>query len=43
MERETCSGCIHHLGGGMCRLNVEAECGKGERELYEHEEGEDKG
>lgn len=38
MERDSCRGCKHHLGGGLCRMNVEAECGKGERELYEQEE-----
>lgn len=43
MERNTCEGCKHHLGGGCCRLNVEAECGKGERELYEPIEVEDEG
>ena len=41
MERGSCKGCKHHLGGGCCRLNVEAECGKGERELYEPEEADD--
>ena len=41
MERDSCVGCRYNLGGGCCRLNVEAECGKGEREAYEPEEKEE--
>lgn len=30
-----CSGCVYYLGGGLCRLNLEKECGDGGYELYE--------
>lgn len=33
----SCEGCKHHLGGGMCRINLEDECGKGEHEAWEGE------
>lgn len=26
---ESCVGCKHHLGGGCCRINEEAECREG--------------
>ena len=29
MARRTCPTCAHHLGGGQCRLNAEAECCEG--------------
>lgn len=35
----TCDTCRHHLGGGCCRINLEAECGKGEFEAWEPKEG----
>lgn len=35
MVHDACDGCLHYLGGGCCRLNVEAECAAGGRELYE--------
>jgi len=28
-NRHTCPTCAHHLGGGQCRLNAEAECCEG--------------
>ncbi len=31
----TCDTCRHHPGGGCCRINLEAECGKGEFEAWE--------
>lgn len=33
--RDSCAGCKHDLGGGQCRINLEAECGKGEHEMWE--------
>ena len=30
-----CRGCRHHLGGGCCRANLEAECGCGNYEAWE--------
>lgn len=33
----SCEGCKHHLGGGMCRINLEDECGKGEHEAWKGE------
>lgn len=38
MSHDSCSGCRYDLGGGYCRINEEAECGSGERELWENEE-----
>lgn len=32
----SCKGCKHDLGGGYCRINMEAECREGGGfELYE--------
>lgn len=37
-KNESCKGCIQDLGGGCCRINVEAECREGGGfELYESE------
>lgn len=30
----TCDGCIDHLGGNHCYLNLEMECADGDREMY---------
>lgn len=30
-----CDTCRHDLGGGCCRINLEAECGKGDFEAWE--------
>ena len=38
-EDKCCETCRYHLGGGDCKINLEAECGKGE---YEAWEGKDK-
>ena len=35
----TCNTCRHYLGGGCCRINLEAECGAGEFEAWEPKEG----
>ena len=35
---EGCIGCKHHIGAGMCRINLERECGDGGREAYEPRE-----
>lgn len=35
MGHDSCDGCRHYLGGGCCRLNEEAECAAGGRELWE--------
>lgn len=44
MNCEGCKGCKHDLGGGCCRINVEAECREGGGyELYEPKEGCDDG
>lgn len=37
MIHDRCEGCRYDLGGGCCRINMEAECGAGERELWEDE------
>lgn len=29
MSRCPCEGCCHDLGGGCCRINLEAECREG--------------
>ena len=29
MKNSSCTGCIHDLGGGFCRINGEAECREG--------------
>lgn len=34
-EHDSCDGCKHDLGGGQCKINLEAECGKGEHEAWE--------
>ena len=34
----TCETSRHHLGGGDCRINLEAECGKGYFEAWEPRE-----
>ena len=34
---DSCDGCKHDLGGGCCRINVEAECREGGGfEMWEH-------
>lgn len=38
--RTSCEGCVHYLGGGCCRLNLESECAAGGRELWEEEDPE---
>lgn len=36
--RVSCTGCIHDLGGGCCRINEEGECREGGGfELWEDE------
>ena len=35
---ESCTGCQHHIGAGLCRLNLERECGEGGHEAYEPRE-----
>lgn len=37
MER-SCATCKQHLGGGLCRVNLEAECGAGEFEAWEEKQ-----
>lgn len=38
-KRTSCKGCIHDLGGGQCRINVERECREGGGfELYDWQE-----
>lgn len=32
-----CEGCIHFLGGGCCRMNLERECADGDFEMWEDE------
>lgn len=39
MIHDSCEGCRYDLGGGCCQMNMEAECGEGDRELWEEEEG----
>lgn len=34
-EDKCCETCRYHLGGGDCKINLEAECGKGEFEAWE--------
>lgn len=39
MDNErSCDTCRHGLGGDCCRINLEAECGKGEHEAWEPKE-----
>ena len=33
-----CATCRYDLGGGCCRINLEAECGEGEFEAWEPKE-----
>ena len=33
-----CETCRHDLGGGCCRINLEAECSAGEYEAWEPRE-----
>ena len=35
-----CETCRHNLGGGCCRINLEAECAAGEYEAWEPREAE---
>lgn len=38
---DSCEGCAHDLGGGCCRINLEAECREGGGfEMWEHKEPE---
>lgn len=37
MEEKCCANCGNHLGGGACRLNLEADCGEGGYEAWEPE------
>ena len=37
-SERNCDTCRHGLGGGCCRINLEAECGKGEHEAWEPKE-----
>ena len=32
-----CGNCGNHLGGGACRVNLEADCGEGGYEAWEPE------
>lgn len=34
-DHDSCTGCKHDLGGGQCKINLEAECGKGAHEAWE--------
>lgn len=34
-KADSCAGCKNDLGGGTCKINLEAECGKGEHEAWE--------
>ncbi|MDD3029799.1 MAG: hypothetical protein PHS57_05925 [Alphaproteobacteria bacterium] len=38
MKPKSCLGCVHYLGGGCCRINLEAECAAGYFEMYEAKE-----
>ena len=40
-ESCTCDTCRHYLGGGCCRINLEAECAAGEYEAWEPKKRED--
>lgn len=35
---DSCTGCKHHIGAGLCRMNLEDECGAGGHEAYEPRE-----
>lgn len=42
MERESCVGCKHYLGGGCCSIHMEPECREGGGfELYEPKDDDD--
>lgn len=34
-QRRYCPTCAHHLGGGLCRQNLERECGDGGYEAWQ--------
>lgn len=34
---KSCKGCIHYLGGGCCRINLERECADDDYQLWEAE------
>lgn len=38
--KRSCATCRQHLGGGLCRVNLEAECGAGEFEAWEEKQQE---
>lgn len=38
--KRSCDTCRQHLGGGLCRANLEAECGAGEFEAWEEKQQE---
>lgn len=38
LEDRNCDTCRHYLGGGCCRINLEAECAAGEHEAWEPKE-----
>lgn len=33
----SCEGCVHYLGGGQCRANLEKECADDDFQLWEAE------
>ena len=38
MNVQDCTGCKHHIGAGLCRMNLERECGEGGHEAWEPRE-----
>ena len=38
MDIQDCTGCKHHIGAGLCRINLERECGEGGHEAWEPRE-----
>lgn len=38
MDMQDCTGCKHHIGAGLCRMNLERECGEGGHEAWEPRE-----
>ena len=38
MDIQDCTGCKHHIGAGLCRMNLERECGEGGHEAWEPRE-----
>ena len=38
MDMQDCTGCKHHIGAGLCRINLERECGEGGHEAWEPRE-----